>query len=108
MEAKTASYNSFRLRLTLCLIYCDLHWDMSGRFAFLSFATLHRGTYALPVMRDSGLPKIPLNENPRIEDFPNPKAITTTPWYVESAVSPSVYAYTRQNTRRNLYRIPLP
>jgi hypothetical protein len=27
---------------------------------------------------------------------------------VHSAVSPSVYAYTRQTTRRNLYRIQLP
>jgi hypothetical protein len=44
----------------------------------------------------------------RIEDFANPKAITAVPWYVQSAVNPSLYAYTRQNTRRNLYRIQLP
>ncbi len=94
--------------VTLCVVNCELHWDMSGKFAILNFDTLPRGSYALPVMRDSGLPKIPLSETPRIEDFPNPKAITTIPWYVESAVNPSVYAYTRQNTRRNLYRIPLP
>jgi serine/threonine protein kinase len=94
--------------VTLCLTNCDLHLDMSGKVAFLNFETLHRGSYALPVMRDSGLPKIPLSETPRIPDFPNPKAITTIPWYVESAVNPSLYAYTRQNTRRNLYRIPLP
>jgi hypothetical protein len=46
---------------------------------------------------------------PRIEDTANTKATTTTtPWYVQSAVSPSLYAYTRQSTRRNLYRIQLP
>jgi len=95
-------------KVTLCVVNCELHWDMSGKFAILNFETLHRGSYALPVMRDSGLPKIPLSERPNIPDFPNSKAITTIPWYVESAVSPSVYAYTRQNTRRNLYRIPLP
>ena len=95
-------------QVTLCVVNCELHWDMSGKFAILNFETLHRGSYALPVMRDSGLPKIPLSERPHIPDFPNPKGITTIPWYVESAVSPSVYAYTRQNTRRNLYRIPLP
>jgi eukaryotic-like serine/threonine-protein kinase len=94
--------------VTLCVVNCELHWDMSGKFAILNFDTLPRGSYALPVMRDSGLPKIPLSERPHIPDFPNSKAITTIPWYVESAVSPSVYAYTRQNTRRNLYRIPLP
>ena len=59
-------------------------------------------------MRDSGLPKIPLTESPRIEDFANPKAITTIPWDVQSAANPSLYAYTRTNTRRNLYRIQIP
>ena len=59
-------------------------------------------------MHDSGLPKIPLTTTARIEDFANPKAITAIPWYVQSAVNSSVYAYTRQNTRRNLYRIQLP
>ena len=94
--------------MTLCVTGCNLIWDMSGKVAFLNFQTLQRASYALPVMRDSGLPKMPLNGAARIEDFANPKAITTIPWYVQSAVNPSVYAYTRQNTRRNLYRIQLP
>jgi serine/threonine protein kinase len=95
--------------VSLCVAYCQLHWDMNGRFAFLNFpAALHGGSYVLPVMHDSELPKIPLIETPRIEDFPNPKAITTIPWYAESAVNPSLYAYTRKNDRRNLYRIQLP
>jgi eukaryotic-like serine/threonine-protein kinase len=94
--------------VTLCVIYCNLNWDVSGKVAFLNFPSLRGGSYALPVMRDSGLPKIPLTGAASIEDFPNPKAITTIPWYVQSAVNPSVYAYTRQNTRRNLYRIQLP
>ena len=54
-----------------------------------------------------GLPKLPAG-GARSQDFINAKtniAITQT---VQSAVSPSVYAYTRENTRRNLYRIPLP
>jgi eukaryotic-like serine/threonine-protein kinase len=95
--------------VSLCVPYCQLHWDMSGRFAFLNYpAAHHGGSYVLPVMHDSGLPKIPLTDTPRIEDFPNPKAITTIPWYAESAVNPSLYAYTRKNDRRNLYRIQLP
>ena len=93
---------------TVCVVNCEVYWDLSGKFAFLYFPTLHQGSYALPVMRDSGLPKIPLTPTARIEDFANPKAITAIPWYVQSAVNSSVYAYTRQNTRRNLYRIQLP
>jgi hypothetical protein len=30
------------------------------------------------------------------------------PWHVESAISPTAYAYTREDSRRNLYRIQLP
>ena len=59
-------------------------------------------------MRDSELPKLPSVVAARIEDFGNLKKITAIPWQVESAVNPSIYAYTRQNTRRNLYRIQLP
>ncbi len=94
--------------VTLCVVNCQVYWDLSGKSAFLYFPTLHQGSYALPVMRDSGLPKIPLTATARVEDFANPKAITAIPWYVQSAVNSSVYAYTRQNTRRNLYRIQLP
>jgi len=38
----------------------------------------------------------------------NAKSAAVIPQIVNSAVSPSLYTYTRQNTRRNLYRIPLP
>jgi serine/threonine protein kinase/Tol biopolymer transport system component len=92
----------------LCVTNCQVNWDLNGKVAFLYFPEVHEGSYAMPVMRDSGLPKIPLTVTVRIEDFANPKAITAVPWYVQSAVNPSLYAYTRQNTRRNLYRIQLP
>jgi serine/threonine protein kinase len=95
-------------KVTLCAIYCQLNWDMSGKFAYLYFPNLGGSCYVLPVMRDSGLPRIPVTETPRIEDFPDPKAVTTIPWYVQSAVNPSLYAYTKQNARSNLYRIQLP
>ena len=92
----------------LCVTNCLVNWDLSGKVAFLYFPEVHEGSYAMPVMRDSGLPKIPLTVTVRIEDFANPKAITAVPGYVQSAVNSSLYAYTRQNTRRNLYRIQLP
>jgi hypothetical protein len=93
----------------VCAHYCQLHWDTSGKFVFVNFpAARHAGSYLLPAMRDSGLPKIPFIETPRIEDFPNPKVVVALPWFAESALSPSIYAYTRQSFRRNLYRIQLP
>jgi eukaryotic-like serine/threonine-protein kinase len=94
-------------KVTLCLVNCELTWDMSGKFAFLNFIESYRAGW-LPIMRDSGLPKIPPRGVFAIEDVANPKATTAIQSAVQSAVSPSVYAYTRPNTRRNLYRIQLP
>ena len=94
--------------LNLCIGYCLLGWDTSGKFMFFSFPGLFEGSYALPVQHDFGLPKLPEAGITRKEDLADPKSNVAVPWFVDSALSPSVYAYTRQNTRRNLYRIPLP
>jgi hypothetical protein len=59
------------------------------------------------VVHDVGLPKLPA-EGARWQDFMNGKAGIAIPQSVQSAISPSVYAYTCEATRRNLYRIPLP
>jgi eukaryotic-like serine/threonine-protein kinase len=91
---------------TLCLGYCLVTWDEAGKFMYMFFAQFRLQTYPLPVL-DSGLPKLPPGGIVRSEDLPDPKTAGLIPWWVQSALSPSVYAYVRQNTRRNLYRIPL-
>jgi eukaryotic-like serine/threonine-protein kinase len=91
----------------LCVDYCVLSWDTAGRFAFISFMSDGSRSYALPVIHDVGLPKLPAG-GARSQDFINVKTNIAIPQSVQSAVSPSVYAYTRETTRRNLYRIPLP
>ena len=93
--------------VSVCVGYCLLSWDTGGGFVYLSYPIRAEMSYPLPAMSDSGLPKLPSVVATRIEDFRNPKEITAIPWQVESAVNPSVYAYTRQNSRRNLYRIQL-
>ncbi|MGD0444621.1 MAG: protein kinase [Edaphobacter sp.] len=89
----------------LCIFQCHPNWDTTGKFVYIYFPDLFEGSYVLPVMQESGLPKFPSTGIVTRDDLANAKTI---PWYVESALSPSVYAYTRANTRRNLYRIPLP
>jgi eukaryotic-like serine/threonine-protein kinase len=91
----------------LCVDYCTLSWDTAERYAYLSFLPYGRGSYAVPVMHDLGLPKLPAG-GARVQDFINAKTDIALPRSVQSAVSPSVYAYTRETTRRNLYRIQLP
>ncbi len=92
---------------TLCLGYCLIKWDTAGRFVYFRFPHSKQGTtFELPVMRDSGLPNIP-PASATINDITSQKSITKVPLLVESAMNPSFYAYTKQNPRRNLYRIPL-
>jgi Tol biopolymer transport system component len=90
----------------LCADYCVLSWDTAGKYAYISFLPYGTGSYALPVMQDVGLPKLP--PGGRRQDFINVKTDIAIPRSVQSAISPSVYAYTRETTRRNLYRIQLP
>jgi eukaryotic-like serine/threonine-protein kinase len=108
-EVRTSEVNAFAVDgsapVTLCYVLCYLNWDMTGKFAF--FIT-PEGSYGMPTQRDSGLPPALPLETTHLAGLPNQKSITAIPWFVGSAVNPSVYAYTRQNTRRNLYRIPLP
>jgi Tol biopolymer transport system component/predicted Ser/Thr protein kinase len=109
--------------LTMCLGYCLLSWDVPGKFIYVYFPQLSENSYALPVLPELGLPKLPSTgfsrvedlantKNavmlPRFEDLANTRNAVTVPQIAASALSPSVYAYTRQNTRRNLYRIQLP
>jgi hypothetical protein len=90
----------------LCANYCLLNWDAAGRSAYLSFYS--QASRSLAVIHDVGLPKIPPGGFARLEDIPNAKTNAPIPSVVESALNPLVYAYSRKNTRRNLYRIQLP
>jgi serine/threonine protein kinase/Tol biopolymer transport system component len=94
--------------VTLCAGYCLVNWDMAGKFAFFYRDPPFQGSYPVPVLPDTGLPRLPPEGIERMEEMKAAKAAPAIPRSVESAVSPSVYAYTRQNTRRNLYRISLP
>jgi hypothetical protein len=74
----------------------------------LIFPELFEGSYPLPVPPGSEFPRLPRVGITRKEDVANPKTAVGIPWFVASAISTSVYAYTRRNTRRNLYRVHLP
>jgi serine/threonine protein kinase len=92
----------------LCTEWCQFQWDRDAKTVFLTFPPLFDGTYALPVLRDTGLPRLPPGGVARMDDMPDAKTHAPIPWIVASALSPDVYAYVRQDTRRNLYRIQLP
>jgi eukaryotic-like serine/threonine-protein kinase len=111
-EEYTAAARAFAVdggeSVPVCVGYCSLIWDTAGKYALVSFFTNRGGNYATPVIHDLGLPKLPPAGLALSQDFINAKTTIALPWFVQSAVNPSVYAYTRENTRRNLYRIQLP
>jgi Tol biopolymer transport system component len=111
-EDKPASIKAFAMdgsaAVPVCAHWCFFRWDSTGTFAYLTFPALSQNSYAIPVIHDLGLPNAPPAGYAAIEDIPNAKTNAAIPWQLESAVSRSVYAYSRVNTRRNLYRIPLP
>jgi DNA-binding winged helix-turn-helix (wHTH) protein/Tol biopolymer transport system component len=92
----------------LCLMHCEIDWDSSGKVLSIRFPALTENTYLLPVLPDTGLPKIPSAPIRGIEDITALKTTVSIPWPVGSARSQTDYAYTRETTRRNLYRIRLP
>jgi DNA-binding winged helix-turn-helix (wHTH) protein/Tol biopolymer transport system component len=94
--------------MPLCVIHCELTWDSSGKFVYIVAQDIAEHSYAFPVLEDTGLPKISPAPIARIEDLQNAKTGVELPWVVGAAYNSSKYAYLRENTRRNLYRIQLP
>jgi serine/threonine protein kinase/Tol biopolymer transport system component len=119
-QERTAAVSAFPADggapVRVCLGYCTLSWDAAGKFMYVYFPELRAGVQPLPVQHDTGLPKLPQAGIAQVEDFAKAKAAAVILENVDSAflenqtsaVTPSFYAFTRVNTRRNLYRIPLP
>jgi len=77
----------------LCADYCVLNW-IWWKICLTFPSAIWLSSYALPVMHDLGLPKLPPEASAgRIYQCENKYCI---PQSVQSAASPSVYAYTRE------------
>jgi Tol biopolymer transport system component/tRNA A-37 threonylcarbamoyl transferase component Bud32 len=94
----------------LCTFYCSGSWDVSGKFFYVSSDHVGKGeiTYMFPVNPARGIPDFPADGFASDADLQKQKGITVIPLQIDSAVGPNFYSYTRVNTRRNIYRIPLP
>jgi eukaryotic-like serine/threonine-protein kinase len=92
--------------IRVCNTYCLPGWDLSGKFLWLSFPVSGE-TYMLPVNPASSLPDFPPGGINKEADLKKDRRIVVIHRQIDSAVGPNYYSYTRQNTRRNIYRIPL-
>jgi Tol biopolymer transport system component len=89
----------------LCSHYCWVDWNASGTLFYIQAKTSD-AVRALPVLRETGLPKIPPGGFSDTEVAPKSARAINAP--ISCGLSATVYAFVRQNTRRNLYRIPIP
>lgn len=111
-KERTAEATAFAvdgsLTVTLCPGYCFITWNTAGTVMFVYSPTMFKGTYPIAVKHDTGLPALPPSGIGRLADLGNVKTAAVIPREVDSIVSSTVYTYTEENARRNLYRIPLP
>jgi eukaryotic-like serine/threonine-protein kinase len=92
----------------LCTVICYMNWDVNGKSMLVSLIGQgNQGTYALPVFPATGLPVLPVHGIEQAGDLKNVRGAQFLPVVVDSAVSPSFFAFTRTNIHRNLYRISL-
>ena len=91
--------------VNVCSFYCNGAWDISGNFFFV--APGDSKTYVLPVSRGHDIPDLPKGDL-TAGGLKADKRVMVIPRGIDSAAGPEYYSYTRSNTRRNIYRIPLP
>jgi hypothetical protein len=88
---------------------CEASWDTHGAFFYLSFPAIgDPNTYVLLVRASSGLPDLPAEGVGGPDDLKPNSRVSVIPVEVDWATGPDFYSYTRFNTVRNIYRIPLP
>jgi Tol biopolymer transport system component len=84
-----------------------VHWSPDAKYLYVLTSS---GVYAVPLPAGQILPRLPSVGLPYTKDantlagarlIPASMALFTGP-------NPSIYAYTKQNTQRNIYRVPVP
>lgn len=83
-------------------------WSPDGRFLYVHSATT-RQTYAVPLKQGQLLPSLPASGLPSLEaaaDLPGARAIPQQRAFM--GPTPSVYAFPRVTTHRNIYSVRVP
>ena len=85
----------------------DMNWLPDGKFVYLKF---DGSTYAIPLQRGTVLPSIPSSgfaSKEGVARVPGARLVSDQP-NVFAGPDPSVYAFTKVTTQRNIYRVPTP
>jgi hypothetical protein len=84
----------------------SMQWTPDGRFLYLKFGT---STYAIPLQPGQMLPPIPASgfaSKEAVAALPGARLVSERDVY--PGPNPSVYAYVKVSTQRNIYRVPVP
>jgi Tol biopolymer transport system component/tRNA A-37 threonylcarbamoyl transferase component Bud32 len=85
----------------------DMSWSRDGKFLYLKF---DGSTYAIPLTTGQLLPNIPpkgFQSKEEVAALPGARLLTEEP-NVFPGPDPSIYAFTKVTTQRNIYRVPAP
>jgi eukaryotic-like serine/threonine-protein kinase len=88
----------------LCSVICYPAWDASGKSMVFAFP---QGSCVIPVQSKTGLASFPAGGFSALSDCLKVTGAKSIDKDVQAIVNPSFYAYRLDETRRNLYRIPL-
>jgi DNA-binding winged helix-turn-helix (wHTH) protein/Tol biopolymer transport system component len=96
----------------ICQEPCMTEWAPDGRFFYIGVeprsGTSPGKTIAIPVPSGDMLPKLPISGIRRLDDAASlPGARLVDGWDISPGPDPSVFAFTKTNMHRNLFRIPL-
>jgi DNA-binding winged helix-turn-helix (wHTH) protein/Tol biopolymer transport system component len=84
-------------------------WSPDGRFLSIALPHGETRTYIVPLALGEALPPIPADGLQSEEEITRlPGARTVEAMRAVPSTSPGVYAFSRNTTQRNLYRIPVP
>jgi hypothetical protein len=83
-------------------------WSRDGKFLYLHFAWTTRATYAVPLQPGQILPPLPKDgiSAETVAGLPGVERIPQLRAFVGD--NPSMYAFMRNTSQRNIYRVPVP
>jgi hypothetical protein len=83
-----------------------MQWSPDGRFVYVKFVS---STYAIPLQPGQMLPPIPASgfaSKEAVAAVHGAQLVSGTDVY--PGPNPSIYAFVKISTQRNIYRVPLP
>jgi hypothetical protein len=84
----------------------DMSWAPNGRFVYLKF---DGSTFAIPLRPKTMVPQIPrqgFRSKEQVAALPGARLVSEEP-NVFPGPDPSIYAFTKVTTQRNIYRVPV-